>query len=221
MTDQAISIKPAVRARGWFDRTRLAVVAVLAVEALTISLSYQHGFEFECRAAAPVWLCAGLSAGVIRGMTAFAVLMVLVASRPMVRQALRFNNRVRAPWFAVHLAGFALIMAPWIFLTDGAAPTTVVMAFGFWLGGLGLAGAGLALAVAPWPSWVMAARGIGWVGAGAVILDGSVLGNNTVVVANSLVNRRFPPNCILQGNPARILMRRFHAADERQSDQHA
>jgi acetyltransferase-like isoleucine patch superfamily enzyme len=47
-----------------------------------------------------------------------------------------------------------------------------------------------------------------WIGAGTVVLDGSVLGDNTIVVANSLINRRFPPNCVLQGNPAKILMKR-------------
>lgn len=47
-----------------------------------------------------------------------------------------------------------------------------------------------------------------WIGANSTILDGSVIGDNTIVVANSLVNRRFPPNVIVQGNPARVVMRR-------------
>jgi acetyltransferase-like isoleucine patch superfamily enzyme len=47
-----------------------------------------------------------------------------------------------------------------------------------------------------------------WIGANSTILDGSVIGDNTIVVANSLVNRRFPPNVILQGNPAKIVIRR-------------
>jgi len=47
-----------------------------------------------------------------------------------------------------------------------------------------------------------------WVGAGSTILDGSALGDNTIVVANSLVNRRYPPNVVLQGNPATVLLRR-------------
>ena len=47
-----------------------------------------------------------------------------------------------------------------------------------------------------------------WVGANSVILDGSVIGENSIVVANSLVNRRFPPNAIIQGNPARVILRR-------------
>lgn len=47
-----------------------------------------------------------------------------------------------------------------------------------------------------------------WVGAGSVILDGSVLGDNCIVVAGSLVNRRFPDNAIIQGNPAKIIIKR-------------
>jgi acetyltransferase-like isoleucine patch superfamily enzyme len=47
-----------------------------------------------------------------------------------------------------------------------------------------------------------------WIGANCTILDGSVIGDNTIVVANSLVNRRFPPNVIVQGNPAKIVLRR-------------
>lgn len=47
-----------------------------------------------------------------------------------------------------------------------------------------------------------------WIGANSTILDGSVIGDNTIVVANSLVNRRFPPNVIVQGNPAKVILRR-------------
>ena len=47
-----------------------------------------------------------------------------------------------------------------------------------------------------------------WIGAGCTVLDGSHIGDDTIVVANSLVNRRFPPGVILQGNPAKIIFRR-------------
>jgi acetyltransferase-like isoleucine patch superfamily enzyme len=47
-----------------------------------------------------------------------------------------------------------------------------------------------------------------WVGASSVILDGSQIGDNSIVVANSLVNRRFPPNSIIQGNPAKVILSR-------------
>lgn len=48
-----------------------------------------------------------------------------------------------------------------------------------------------------------------WIGAGAVILDGSDIGDNSIVVANSVVSRRYPANTILQGNPAKP-MRSFY-----------
>jgi len=51
-----------------------------------------------------------------------------------------------------------------------------------------------------------------WIGANSTILDGSVIGDNTIVVANSLVNRRFPPNVIVQGNPAKVVSRRAPGA---------
>jgi acetyltransferase-like isoleucine patch superfamily enzyme len=47
-----------------------------------------------------------------------------------------------------------------------------------------------------------------WVGASSVILDGSEIGDNSIVVANSLVNRKFPPNSIIQGNPAKVILAR-------------
>ncbi len=47
-----------------------------------------------------------------------------------------------------------------------------------------------------------------WIGAGCTILDGAVIGDNTVVVANSLVNRRYKPNVVLSGHPAKVLMKR-------------
>jgi acetyltransferase-like isoleucine patch superfamily enzyme len=50
-----------------------------------------------------------------------------------------------------------------------------------------------------------------WIGANSVILDGAVIGENSIVVANSLVNRRFPPNSIIQGNPAKVVLRRGSA----------
>jgi acetyltransferase-like isoleucine patch superfamily enzyme len=53
-----------------------------------------------------------------------------------------------------------------------------------------------------------------WIGANSTILDGSVIGENTIVVANSLVNRRFPPNVILQGNPAKVVLRRGQGAGD-------
>jgi acetyltransferase-like isoleucine patch superfamily enzyme len=47
-----------------------------------------------------------------------------------------------------------------------------------------------------------------WIGANSVVADGAVLRDNTIVVANSTVTRRYPPNVIIQGSPARVILRR-------------
>ena len=44
-----------------------------------------------------------------------------------------------------------------------------------------------------------------WIGAGAVFLDGAEIGEGCVVAANSVVTKKFPPNCVVGGVPAKIL----------------
>lgn len=51
-----------------------------------------------------------------------------------------------------------------------------------------------------------------WIGSNVSILDGTVLGDNTIVAAGSVLNRRYPANAIVQGNPARVILDRSRAA---------
>ena len=44
-----------------------------------------------------------------------------------------------------------------------------------------------------------------WIGYRAMILKGVTIGNNSVVAANSVVTKNVPPNCIVAGNPAKII----------------
>ncbi len=45
-----------------------------------------------------------------------------------------------------------------------------------------------------------------WIGMNAVVMGGVVLGDNTTVGAGSIVTKSFPEgNCIIAGNPARII----------------
>jgi amino acid adenylation domain-containing protein len=44
-----------------------------------------------------------------------------------------------------------------------------------------------------------------WLGAGVTILDGTELGDDTIVVAGSVVDRKHPPAVILRGNPAQVI----------------
>lgn len=46
-----------------------------------------------------------------------------------------------------------------------------------------------------------------WIGAGAIILPGVTVGDNSVIGAGAIVNRDVPANCIVAGNPARIVKR--------------
>ena len=44
-----------------------------------------------------------------------------------------------------------------------------------------------------------------WIGCNATILPGTVIGNNSIVAANSVVKGEFRDNCLIGGNPAKII----------------
>lgn len=44
-----------------------------------------------------------------------------------------------------------------------------------------------------------------WIGYRAMILKGVTIGDNSIVAANSVVTKDVPPNCIVAGNPAKII----------------
>lgn len=113
-------------------------LGLLAVQLAAVSLLYNHAFTFECRAAAPAWLCGGLSGGVVRVMAAAGVLGLYLMVRPQVRAPLSQGRAsLSGGWLAVQLAGFAAVLLPWTFLRDGASAPVLSAAFALWLGGLG------------------------------------------------------------------------------------
>jgi acetyltransferase-like isoleucine patch superfamily enzyme len=44
-----------------------------------------------------------------------------------------------------------------------------------------------------------------WIGCNTTILKNTVIGNNCIIGANSLVKGEFPDNCLIAGNPAKII----------------
>lgn len=46
-----------------------------------------------------------------------------------------------------------------------------------------------------------------FVGTGSILLKGTVLGKNCVVGAGSVVHGEFPDNCVIAGNPAKVIKR--------------
>jgi len=44
-----------------------------------------------------------------------------------------------------------------------------------------------------------------WIGAGAIILGGTVLSKNTIVAAGAVVNGAHPSHCIIAGIPAKVI----------------
>src|SRR5580704_10405122 len=51
---------------------------------------------------------------------------------------------------------------------------------------------------------IMIERGV-WIAAGAIIIGGVTVGENSVVAAGSVVTRDVPPNTLAGGNPAKVI----------------
>ncbi|ALS37015.1 maltose O-acetyltransferase [Enterococcus rotai] len=55
-----------------------------------------------------------------------------------------------------------------------------------------------------------------WLGGGVIIAPGVTLGNNVVVAAGAVVTKSFPDNCVIGGNPAKII-KEIELDDNKQS----
>lgn len=132
----------------------LPLLAVLiGGELLVISLLYQHGFDFTCRDAAPVWFCAFAGRIVPRVLGVLAALILFVIARRAVLGQLLATGGKPTIGIALNLVGFILILLPWFGLSDSSAPALVTVAALLWsVGGL-LAATGLAMCLASPAGW--------------------------------------------------------------------
>jgi maltose O-acetyltransferase len=48
-----------------------------------------------------------------------------------------------------------------------------------------------------------------WIGGGAILLPGIVIGDEAIIGAGSVVTRDVPPGATVAGNPARVIPRQF------------
>lgn len=58
-----------------------------------------------------------------------------------------------------------------------------------------------------------------FIGMHTTILKGVHIGNNVIVGANSLVNKNIPDNCVVAGNPCRVVMSLDKYYEKRKSSQ--
>ncbi|WP_172330221.1 exosortase E/protease, VPEID-CTERM system [Mangrovicoccus sp. HB161399] len=122
-----------------------AVFAGLAA----ISLGYGPGYDFDCRAKLPAWVCQALSLAVPRVLCALSLCGLLAALRPELRRGLSAMVRPSpAPLgLAALAAGFLLVLAPllWLWLSGVLLPVPALLAC--WGAGMSAGLLGGALAV--------------------------------------------------------------------------
>lgn len=57
-----------------------------------------------------------------------------------------------------------------------------------------------------------------WIGSGVVVLDGITIGSGCVIGANTIVNKDIPNDCVVVGNPARVVKKRSNDGSENEKN---
>lgn len=150
MTDVIAPTAPPSSAR----RLAWALAAgLLGVELLLVSVLYQHYFDFTCRDLAPDGFCAFAGRIVPRALGVLAAFGVFALAYSELIQRTLAMPGPRSLGLGLSLAGLALALAPWLFLSDASGPGLVALGGAGWLGGAALAATGAALILAPWHAW--------------------------------------------------------------------
>lgn len=133
-----------------------ALLLLVLAELVALSLAYQHGFTFTCRAQAPDWFCAFAGRLVPRAVGVLAALGLFALARRASLGALTPPRLLRP--LALNLSGLALALAPWLVLSDASGPGLTGLALLSWSAGGMLGALGLALGLAPAAVWAGLAR---------------------------------------------------------------
>lgn len=134
-----------------------------ALQLLAISILYQHNFQFVCRDAAPDVFCAFAGRIVTRVLGVLAALCLFMLARPQAVKLLRERITSWPAPLTLTVFGFALVLAPWSFISDASPSLVIGLAALCWsLGGV-MMGAGLLGLVAPFDAWMRLLRAHGTV----------------------------------------------------------
>ncbi len=126
---------------------------LLVIELTSLSLLYQHNFEFTCREAAPAGFCAFAGRIVPRALAVLAALGLFVLARPAAIAMLRGHLTPLAGPLALNITGFLMVLLPWGFLSDASSSAAVLSAAALWSVGGVMTAAGLVLMLAPAFAW--------------------------------------------------------------------
>ncbi|MDO5612967.1 MAG: exosortase E/protease, VPEID-CTERM system [Paracoccus sp. (in: a-proteobacteria)] len=135
-------------------RPLIFAAALLAMQLLAIGLVFKHGINFYCLDYWPAAACGGASralAGIYCAAAAIGLFALL--RRNLFADLLSDTGRDLRP-LALNALGFALTFVPVLFLRETAEARSMVLpSFAFWVGGMALMLAGLALYLAPAARW--------------------------------------------------------------------